>query len=118
MINMPRRAREQSPTQYYHVMMRGINKGIEKFHFEEESILFLDTDEEVEKIKHEIVNNIIKEYCSNNGIIEVSQIKNNPENLSNIIKILLKQGQFTHREIAETLVVNRNLVHLANKDKK
>ena len=96
--------------------LAGGKNGIEKFHSDEDNILFLDTAEEVEKIKQKFVNNTIGNYCEINEI-EISEVKNNGENLKELIELLLRCEQLTHREISDLLNVNRNLVHIVNRQK-
>lgn len=92
-------------------------KGFETFHSKDEILLFLDIDEEFEKNKDELANNLINNYCKEKGIIEASQIKNNQMDLEGIV-ILLRQKQFTNREVADLLEINRNTVNKINKDNK
>lgn len=95
----------------------GGKDGFEQFHLKKEIVIFLDTDEEVERNKQALANNIITDYCQEKGEIELSKIRDNQESLAGIVNILLKHKQFTHREIAKMLEIDRNLVHNINKNK-
>lgn len=98
--------------------LAGGDNEFKKFHLRKEINLFLDTDEEIETNKQELANSIIKDYCKDNGIIELSKIKNNKEVLESIIIKLLDYEKFTYREIARLLKVNRSYVQKINEDNK
>ncbi len=90
--------------------------GLKEFHYKDENILFLDISEESDKVKKKIIEDIVIDYCIKKEISEVSQIKENQSNLGEVVKRLLDLKHFTHKEIAEKLKINRNLVHKISKD--
>lgn len=82
-----------------------------KFHLEDDRTEFLDTKEEVEANKLEIAHKIIAEYHSSKRLNETEQTSNKPENLEELIKILLKESTLSHRKIAKLLDISSNIVH-------
>ncbi|MDY0234978.1 MAG: transposase [Gudongella sp.] len=95
----------------------GGQKALEKFHANNQAVLFIDTEEDVEKLKQDIFDRVIKDYCEENGIIDASKIKNDSERMEDLVIKLLEQEVFPHREIARLLEINRNLVHSINNKK-
>ena len=92
----------------------GSKKSLQESHKDSQFILFIDTEDDIEKTKQDIFDKIIKDFCEENCIIDASQLRIDPEKMENLIKKLLEQKAFSHREIAGLLEVNRNLVHSLN----
>ena len=95
----------------------GSKRALKEFHKNNQSILFIDTKVDIQNMKNFIFDDILKDYCEKNGINDASQIRYIPEKIDNLIIRLLNQNIFTHREIADLLEVNRNLVHILNNRK-
>jgi putative transposase len=96
------------------VDIAGSKKALAEFHGNDKTILFIDTKEDVEKLKQDIFDQTIKDFCDANGIIDASQIKGDSDRMENLILNLLERDIYSHREIARLLEVNRNLVHAIN----
>lgn len=88
----------------------GSARSLKEFHDKKSNIVFIDTEEEVKKLKDEILDRTIFEFCQKEGIIDSSQIKRDQIKIDNLIKVLLGQDCFTYREIAEVLEVNKNYI--------
>src|SRR5699024_3665943 len=67
---------------------------------------YLDTKEEIEEYRHEIAQKIISKYFNDNGINEISEIKNQPSHLEYIIKYLIFQTKLSNRQLARLLNIS------------
>ena len=87
---------------------------LKKFHKKENNTVFIDTEEEIKILKDEIFNRMITELCLKEGIVDVSQIKRDPERIEMLTKVLLNKDSFTYREIGELLEVSKNYIYKVN----
>lgn len=92
-------------------------RALKEFHGKECNVIFIDTEEEVKRLKDKIFNRTISEFCQKEGIIDASQIKKEPERIESLARVLLDQDAFTYREIGELLEVNKNYIYKVNIDK-
>lgn len=89
----------------------------QQFHFEEDDAEYLETKEDLKNKRLEKGQEIISRYFHKRGLTEAKQILNNPDSLDEIIKELLKKSRLSHRQIANLLEINNNIVHKVSLDR-
>lgn len=89
----------------------------QEFHKQKDNNEYLEIKEDIENERLELAQEIISEYFKHNGLIDAKQVIKNPIYLEAIVQNLLKGSRLTHRQIANLLGVNNNIVHKINLNK-
>lgn len=82
-----------------------------RFHRQKDDYEYLDTKEEIERNRINLAQGIIKDFCKENGILDLALIKDENRYLDELIFRLLQKTKLSHRGIAQLLEVNRGIVH-------
>ena len=130
MNTLPRKARIQSPTDYYHVMMRGNNRE-RIFENNSQKTRFLDCLKEQSNegvldiaaycIMDNHIHIVVKAELPNltqDGINEANELSRFPTHLGGIIKTLLNESKLSHRKIAKLLNISSSSVYLMSVEDK
>ena len=81
------------------------------FHNEMDFEVYLDTKEDIKARKLDISKMLIDDYCSTHGIGDSEKFKESPKHQEGLVKVLLEKSQMSHRQIADILGINSNMVH-------
>ncbi len=73
--------------------------------------VYLDIEEDTKAHKMDISKMLIDDYCSTNGIGDSEKFKENTKHQEGLVKVLLEKSQMSHRQIADILGINSNIVH-------
>ena len=90
----------------------------ELFHKESDDNEYLEIKEDKEQYRLNHAQQIISEFCKERGITQYKEVIENKIYLEELIRNLLVHSKLSHRQIAELLEVNRNIVHKINLEMK
>lgn len=88
-----------------------------EFHFNRDYNEYLDTDEDIEQNRSEIIRAIFKDISSSSENKEISSLLNSEEAKKEAVRKLLKETSLSHRRIASLIGVNSSMVHRISLDK-
>lgn len=81
------------------------------FHKQKDNQEYLEVKENIVKDRIEQAQEIISAYFSKKGLVEAKQVTKNLVFLGELILRFLRDSKLTHRQIANLLEVNNNIVH-------
>ena len=81
------------------------------YHKFEDEVEHLDTKEEIEEIRQNRAQKIIKDFCVTNGITDAKQLIKNPEIMDSMINELMNKTNLSLRKIGEIVGLSKNSVH-------
>ncbi|MFZ5353841.1 MAG: REP-associated tyrosine transposase [Bacillota bacterium] len=92
-------------------------KAFGEFHEQVDKSEYLEINEDIEKERYEIAQEIISEYFGSNGLTDGKQVMKNYERLEELVTRLLAESRLSHRKIAYLLGVSSNVVHSISYEK-
>lgn len=94
---------------YYNFKTKNIFKD---FHLKRDENIYLEIEEDLNKINKEIGNRIVKKFLEEKGVNELSILRDKGE----LIMKLLQTGRFSYEEIAEIAECSKYQVYACNKN--